>query len=186
MKSLKLRRHRFLGVCALAVAALFLAACAKTIDYHRAFSPSVDALRHAYLDELHDDGVQVIKLGETFRFVLFSGDLFNADSANFQQPYRPVLKTLAALMKTYDKVNVKVAAYTDNKGSVKRQQALTTRQAQVVASFLWSEGVDARLEYAMGYNRQNAVDWNGNAKGRFYNRRVEISFRYYPRSIPYA
>ena len=186
MKPLKLRRHCFLGFCVLMVTMLLLASCAKTIYYRRALSPSVDALRHAYMDELHDDGVQVIKLGETFRFVLFSDDLFNTDSANFQQDYRPVLKTLAALMGTYDKVNVKVAAYTDNEGSVKRQQALTTRQAQVVASFLWSQGVDARLEYAMGYNRQNPVDWNGGAKERFYNRRVEISFRYYPRSTPYA
>ncbi len=75
---------------------------------------------------------------------------------------------------------VQVAAYTDNNGHIERQQALTTRQAQVGASFLWSRGVNARLSYAVGYNRKNPVDYNGSSHGRFNNRSVEISFRFYP------
>ena len=184
-----IKQIRFI-VCgvALMVVALCLTGCAKekTLDYRPAPPPSVLELRRAYLGELHADGVQVIKLGQTIRVVLLSDELFNPDSANMQENYRPVLRALSGLMQTYDKVNVKVAAYTDSLGRVKRQQGLTTRQAQVVASFLWSHGIDARLEYAEGYNRKNPVGWNGSKDGRFDNRRVEVSFRFYPESIPYA
>ncbi|ACJ20971.1 OmpA family protein [Coxiella burnetii] len=148
--------------------------------------PSLAKIRAHYIHRLQADGVQVIKLGETMRFVLLSDCLFKPDSANLRSDYRPTLKALARLMKTYDKVNVQVAAYTDNNGHIERQQALTTRQAQVVASFLWSRGINARLAYAVGYNRKNPVDYNGSSHGRFNNRRVEISFRFYPEYVPYA
>lgn len=102
----------------------------------------------------------------------------------FRSDYCQVLKTVAALINTYDKVILKIAAYTDNVGNIQRQQALITRQAQVVASFLWARGINARLIYAQGYNPQNAVDWNGSFRGRHNNRQVEIDFRFYPKYIP--
>ena len=163
-----------------------LSACAAKIHYHRVPKPTLAQIRYHYVQQLRDAGVQVIQLGETMRFVLLSSKLFNPDSANVRNSYRPVLRTLAKLLRLYDKVNVKIAAYTDNGGEIKRQQALTTRQAQVVASFLWACGIDARLEYAVGYNRQNPVGWNGSLRGRNNNRRVEISFRFYPETIPYS
>lgn len=142
--------------------------------------------RMIYIDQLREDGVQVIQLGETIRLVLSSDALFNHDSANIRREFNPVLTVLADLINTYDKVEVKVAAYTDNRDEIARQRALTARQSQVVANFLWSHDIDARLTDAVGYNRQNAVDWNGSAMGRHHNRRVEISFRFYPETVPYA
>ena len=166
-------------------AALFLSACAK--------APSVQVtkltlaqIRQNYIKDLQESGVQVIKLGETYRFVLLSDNLFNSGSANIQEDYRPILRTLAQLMNTYDKVNVLVASYTDDTSAIQQEQALTTRQAQVVSSYLWSQGIDARLEYAIGYNRENSVSWNGSLMGQHFNRRVEVSFRFYPETNPYA
>ncbi|WP_200899566.1 hypothetical protein [Candidatus Coxiella mudrowiae] len=62
-------------------------------------------------------------------FVLLSDYLFNANSVNIRSDYCQVLKTVAALINSYHKVSVKIAAYTDNLGNIQRQQALTTRQA---------------------------------------------------------
>ena len=164
----------------LASAVFALSACASKVHYKAAPPTTLAEIRNAYIHCLQNDDVQVIQLGETMRFVLLSDEVFRPDSANVIAHYRPTLRTLARLMRTYDKVNVKVAAYTDNVGSIDRQQALTTRQAQVIASFLWSRGIDARLEYAEGYNRRNPVDDNNLGVGRQNNRRVEISFRFYP------
>lgn len=167
-------------------AALLLTACAKKAPPKPKAPPTLAQIRHHYIHQLRDNDVQVIKLGQTMRIVLFTDYLFNPNSANMQQRYRPVMRTLARLMHTYDKVTVKVAAYTNSGNNMKRAQALTTRQAQVVARYLWSRGINARLEYAVGFNQQNPVGWNGSAMGRHFNRRIEISFRFYPKSIPYA
>ena len=169
-------------------AALFLTACAKKTPakLKRKAPPTLAQTRRNYIEQLRANGVQVIKLGQTMRIVVLADYLFNPDSANIQRSYRPVMLTLARLMQTYDKVTVKVAAYTSAGNNIKRAQALTTRQAQVVASYLWSRGIDARLTYALGFNQQNPVAWNGDAMGRHFNRRIEISFRFYTKPVPYA
>lgn len=174
-------------ICSLCllIAIVALSGCVVHV-VHKPAPPSTLAERRlAYIHELRNDNVQVIQLGETLRFVLLSDDVFHPDSANLNSNYRLVLVLLAELMNTYDKVDVQVAAYTDNDDQVSRQQALTTRQAQVIASFLWEQGIDARMTYAVGYNRKNSVDWNGSPAGRHNNRRVEVSFQFYPEYVPY-
>lgn len=178
--------NRYIKTLILLSAVLALSACAPKVHYKPAPNPTLAEIRDTYIQELRDSGVQVIQLGETLRFVVPSDGVFNPGSANLIDNFRPTLKMLAHLMRTYDKVNVKVAAYTDNSETINHQQALTTRQAQVIASYLWAHGVDARLEYAVGYNRKNPVDSNGSDGGRHNNRRVEISFRFYPKQLGYV
>lgn len=164
---------------------ILLSGCATKVTYRTVPLPSLAEKRALYIQQLRHDGVDVIKLGETFRFVLYSDDLFNPDSANLDDAFKPTLIVLAELMATYDKVDVAVAGYTDNSESQARGTALTTRQAQVVSNFLWERGIDARLISATGYNSKNAVDSNNTVEGRHNNRRVEVSFRFYPEYVPY-
>lgn len=179
-------QYRLFALITLLWACLFLTACAKKTPPRPPAPKTLAQIRQTYIHELRKNNVQVIKLGQTMRVVLLSDYLFNPNSANIQTSYRPVLRTLARLMNTYVKVNVQIAGYTNRGYNVKREQALTTRQAQVVASYLWSRGIDARLEYAMGFNQKNPVGWNGSAVGRHFNRRVEVTFRFYPSTVPYA
>jgi len=146
---------------------------------------SIEKLRTTYIHTLQDQGIQVIHEGEEVRIVLPDDYLFEPDSANIREEYKPTLQVVAKLIKSYDKINVKVAAYLDNQSNQRYLQALSTRQAQVVSDFLWYHGVDTRLLYAVGYAHANAVDWNGDEMGRSHNRRVEISFRYYPHTALY-
>lgn len=182
---LRLCKKSIVFLVSLGLVMFALSSCAQNagkIDHKKALKPAMKKMRKDLVKQLQHEGMQVIKLGETFRIVIASDNLFNPNSANIRGKYKLALNTVAKLMRTYQTVNVKVAAYTDNNGDMQRQQALTTRQAQVVASYLWSKKIDARLEYAVGYNRKNPVGWNDTVKGRHFNRRVEISFRYYPRS----
>lgn len=158
--------------------------CSEEVYFSRA--KSTPEIRAYYFSQLREKGVQVIQLGETLRIVLLSDYLFYPDSANIRRDYRKVLKTVVELINTYEMISIKVSGYTDNIGSIIKKQALTTRQAQVVARYLWALGVDARLTYARGYSLQNPVDWNGSFQGRHNNRRIEIYFRFYPKYISYA
>ncbi len=161
-----------------------LVGCSQPASHWTYTKQTTAELRQNYIHALKGKGARVIKLGETVRIVVPTDNLFMYNSANLQsRGARSILKTAAKLMKTYQKVSVKVAAYSDNiphRGPKHRKQALTTRQAQVVASYLWSRGIDARMVYAKGYSKRRSVAWNATGWGRTINRRVEISFRFYP------
>lgn len=166
------------------VLAIFLAGCAhkEPIYVTPAPKPSLKQVRNHIISKLTKNDVQVIRIGEEVRIVIRDDFVFMPDSANIREEYKPTLSLVAKLMRTYDKINVKVAGYQDNQGKARFLQALSTEQAQTIAKFLWRHGVDTRLLYSVGYSNANPVSWNGDAEDRSYNRRVEISFRYYPES----
>ena len=185
------KQIKALGLISAAAILAILAGCAKKTQpvYWTVTKQSTAQLRQNDIHVLRKKGVQVIKLGETMRLVFPSNQLFADDSANLKAMYLPVLKTTAHLLRTYEKVTVKVVAYSDDmprgKGPKNRKQALTTRQGQVVARYLWSKGIDARLIYALGCKDAHPIASNDTAKGRACNRRVEVSFRFYPKFKPY-
>lgn len=161
----------------------FLSGCAQQPIHWHVQKASITAQRQAGISSLENQGVKVIQLGETMRWVIPSDLLFQYNSANMIASDQNILNTAAQLLKTYSTVNVKIAAYTDNVvrsyGPANRKQALTMQQAQAVASYLWGKGIDTRLLYAVGYGQHDPVASNGTIKGRNINRRVEISFRFY-------
>lgn len=165
------------------VISINLAGCATPTPPQPA-KPTVAEQRAAYLCQLKKADVQTIKLGETYRFVLSSDRLFNGGtSSNIQTAYQPTLTTIAKFIQTYKTVAVKVAAYSDNvtRGQAPkgRKLALTNRQAELVAAYLWDAGINTRLLYTHGYGQHDAIASNASSKGRSLNRRVEISFRFY-------
>jgi len=143
---------------------------------------TIEQKRSAIANQLRSYGAQVIILGETIRVVLPSDKLFNKSSANVKN--KAFLKVLAQYLNAYRTVDIAVDGYTDNKRLVGRpqnfQQALTAEQARVVIDYLWSRGVDTRLLVAEGQGDRNAVAWNGSEAGQAQNRRIEVSFRFYP------
>lgn len=141
---------------------------------------TVEDKRAYYISQLTRNGAQVIHVGEEIRIILRDDYLFNPDSANLRGNANPVLTWAASLIKTYTTVSIQVAGYLDDQSQVAYSQALSTRQAQVIADSLWDKGIDTRLLYVVGKNQAAPVDWNGSFSGQSFNRRVEISFRYYP------
>ncbi len=124
---------------------------------------------------LDEQGIDVIRAGETRTLVIPSDHLFVTDSANFRQAYANNLKIIAQLINSYDTVSIAVTAYTDKTGDA--AQALTDKQAQKVIAYLNKQGLDTRLIYAKGYGNQYPVAL-GKEKG-YFNRRVEIKFQFY-------
>lgn len=136
--------------------------------------------RIAYLTQ---HGVKILHVGETITVVLPSDKLFYPDSANLIPCFIPVLKVASDFIFCYEKISVRVAAYTDNLCSPFRNQVLTQAQAQTIAKTLWCNGIDARLLIPLGYGSDFPIANNATCSGRTQNRRVEICFRYIP---PYA
>jgi outer membrane protein OmpA-like peptidoglycan-associated protein len=127
--------------------------------------------------------VKIIHVGETITVVLPSDKLFYPDSANLNPCFKPVLKAASDFIFCYEKMTVKIGAYTDNLCSPHRNCVLTQAQAQTIAKALWCNGIDARLLVAVGYGPDFPIASNATCPGRIQNRRVEICFRYIP---PYS
>ena len=67
-----------------------------------------------------------------------------------------------------------VSGHSDNVGGDVPNQVLSARRAQVVASFLISKGVDAKLLSSKGYGRAVPLGDNATEAGRTSNRRIEF------------
>ena len=136
--------------------------------------------RIAYLTQ---HGVKIIQVGETITIVLPSDRLFYPDSANFNPCFLPILKVASDYIFCYEKISVKIGAYSDNNCSPFRNQILNQAQAQAVAKALWCNGIDARLLVAVGYGEALPIASNATSEGAYKIEEIEICFRYI---APYA
>lgn len=187
-------RKKIFGVVCV-VAALSLAGCG-TAPSQPPTQPkepqqlTVAQKRQHYLHRLQKAHVQAIKVGETYQFIIPSSRLFiGGDSTNLNSDYDFALNTLAKLIKTYQTVAINISAFTSKqflpKGPLSQTKAITVRQAEAVAAYLWSRGIDTRLLATQGHGDQDAVASNVTPQGRQANQRVVISFRFYPKAISY-
>ena len=87
---------------------------------------------YSYL--LDEQGINIIKAGETRTIVIATDPLFTAGSANFKAPYANNLKIVAQLINSYDTTSVAINAYTDQPGDTAR--ALTEKQAQKILAIV--------------------------------------------------
>lgn len=148
--------------------------------------PIPNIIRREYdICVLQKHNVKIIRLGQTWKLVFPSDDLFDNDTAEINNRYKPVLDVAADFLQTYFKITVKIASYSNKSsddmvtkfGTITGE--LTTRQSEAVMKYLTTRRINARLIYAVGKGTQHPVAWDGSEFGRHLNRRVEISFRYY-------
>lgn len=163
------------------VMALGLMGCAPSSEpgskaAMQVLAPQNNAQRQKLYDYLlNEQGIDVIKVGETRTIVIASDPLFTAKSANFNSQYANNLRIVAQLINSYDVTSVAVTAYTDQAGDAAR--ALTEKQAQKVLVYLQKHGVDTRLIYAKGYGNLYPVSIDG--QNTHFNRRIEIKFQFH-------
>jgi outer membrane protein OmpA-like peptidoglycan-associated protein len=127
------------------------------------------------VSDLESYGIRFFEVGDQITIVLPSDKFFQGDSSTANTYSYAILRKVVALLNKYKTVSIKVSGYTDNQGSVDRNKALSTQRAQTVAHYLWSQGIDTRLLYAVGYGASNFVANNQTVAGRAANRRIEIT-----------
>jgi outer membrane protein OmpA-like peptidoglycan-associated protein len=150
--------------------------CLFGYDYTKV-PTTCDEKRQDYLCKLQEKGVKLIEIGDNVTFVLPSDRFFIERTPMLDGDYFYTLNLVALYLCCLDKINVKVAAYTDCTSDPLRNLALSRAQAKAVLNYLWRRGVDARVMYAVGYGGLNSIATNYNCCGQSQNRRVEISFR---------
>ncbi len=111
---------------------------------------------------------------DTTTWFNFDRLLFDTGKATLQPSSQEQLNNIAAILKAYPNVHVKIGGYTDNTGDPAANVALSEARAKNVMDALVAAGIDpSRLE-AKGYGDQYPVGDNATEEGRAANRRIAL------------
>ncbi len=100
--------------------------------------------------------------------------LFATGSATLDPASHEQLSNVAAIMKAFPKVKIKLGGYTDNTGDAAANLKLSDDRAKNVMAELVKLGVDPSRMEAQGYGDQHAVGDNNTEEGRAMNRRIAL------------
>ncbi|CCH01811.1 V-type H(+)-translocating pyrophosphatase [Fibrella aestuarina BUZ 2] len=99
---------------------------------------------------------------------------FETGSATLKPESQEQLSNIAAILKAYPNVNVKLGGYTDNTGDANANLKLSNDRAASVKAELVKMGIaNSRLE-SEGYGQEHPVASNDTEEGRAQNRRISI------------
>lgn len=131
----------------------------------------------AAIRRLQQEGVQVLQLGDTVKVVLPTDKFFEVGSAELLSEQNRALDEVGSLLLSYEDVPIAIEGYTDDILSPKHGVELSARQAQRIASYMWSHGVAESRMHVVGYGKGGAIASNRYAEGSGMNRRVEVTFK---------
>ena len=100
--------------------------------------------------------------------------LFETGKATLKAESQAQLANVAAILKAFPKVAVKVGGYTDNVGNPASNMKLSADRAKTVASELAKLGIAAARMVPEGYGDKNPVGDNTTEAGRAANRRIAL------------
>jgi len=100
--------------------------------------------------------------------------LFDTNQATLQPASQEQLTNIAAILKAYPQVKVRIGGYTDNTGDPAANLQLSQQRADSVMSQLVSLGIDPSRMSAKGYGQENAIADNSTEEGRQMNRRISL------------
>lgn len=100
--------------------------------------------------------------------------LFDTSSATLQPASDEQLRNIAAIMKAYPNVKIKIGGYTDNTGDAAANIKLSQVRADNVRAELIQLGVAPDRLEAQGYGEEHPVADNSTEEGRQKNRRISM------------
>lgn len=100
--------------------------------------------------------------------------LFETNSYKLKGEHFFALDSIARFLQAHPTLDVKVSGHTDSTGTERRNVALSTRRAEVVAQYLVDKGAMLDRVSFEGYGSSQPIQGNETEQGRSKNRRVEI------------
>jgi outer membrane protein OmpA-like peptidoglycan-associated protein len=107
----------------------------------------------------------------------FEGLNFDTGKATLQAGSETKLANVAAIMKAFPTVKIKIGGYTDNVGNAASNKKLSDARSKTVMAELVKRGVAAARMEAEGYGQEHPVADNATEEGKAKNRRIDISVR---------
>jgi OmpA-OmpF porin, OOP family len=100
--------------------------------------------------------------------------LFDTGKSTLQPASQEQLGNMAAIMKAYPGVKIRLGGYTDNTGDAEQNRKLSQDRADNVMAAMTTLGVDPGRMDAKGYGADNPIADNSTEEGRQKNRRISL------------
>lgn len=120
-------------------------------------------------------GAIVQRLGSGIVVTLPEALLFAQESDELSTASRDNLRRLATSFEKFPSTRIMIVGHTDTQGGTDRNQSLSERRAQALASFLEQIGVTRARMTALGRGDAEPIASNDSDAGRQWNRRIEIA-----------
>jgi len=116
----------------------------------------------------------IVSKGENFVKIIFRDKMmFPSNSAQITSSARSKVNRVGALLQQYPQTVVRVAGFTDNRGSYSYNQKLSQRRAQSVATILQQQAGENQIS-SQGCSFSKPLVPNNTKENMAMNRRVEI------------
>lgn len=129
--------------------------------------------------EIEDSGIQVIKQGMLFTFVIPTDCFFSKETRMLKPSRENDLDRLAQFLNRYSgyfaRPRITVAGYTDTTWLYPARDLLSLHYAETVATYLREDGLSPGAIAVLGLGKKNPIASNQYPMGRTFNRRVEVT-----------
>ena len=99
---------------------------------------------------------------------------FASGSATIDSSSASEVDNIAAILKAYEDVSVRIEGHTDSQGNADSNLTLSQQRAEAVSNRLTELGIPVARVTTQGYGATNPVADNGTPEGRAENRRIEV------------
>lgn len=124
---------------------------------------------------LEGTGVSVTRYPDRIVLNMPNSLTFDTSSSVLKPFGVQTLKSVAAVLKEYNKTGARIVGYTDSTGTMAINQRLSNERAQSVANALVLQGINAARLTTYGAGPSDPIASNATPEGRAQNRRVEIT-----------
>lgn len=126
-------------------------------------------------ERLAGTGVSVMRDGENIILNMPGNITFDTNQSQVKENFKPVLESVAEVLKEYKSTMIQVSGHTDSTGGDQYNMMLSKNRAQEVANVLSGNGVQSVRMDVVGFGETSPIASNNTAEGRAMNRRVELT-----------
>jgi outer membrane protein OmpA-like peptidoglycan-associated protein len=102
---------------------------------------------------------------------------FRSNSARLLRRSHDVLDEVVDVLKKNPTLHIEIQGHTDDRGSTRHNEKLSTARAKAVRRYLMRKGIDGDRLSIKGYGPHQPLADNTTTRGRTQNRRVEFQIR---------
>lgn len=126
------------------------------------------------LGYIHNQGIAVLKLDHTIRFMIPSDIFFQGPTTTLRPNKKAALEQVAAVAANYPDATIHITGYSDNILHADAAKAQSLAEAQAIAGFLWNDGLTTQHMIVTGQGYKQPINSMGSPKAGAQNRRVEM------------
>lgn len=134
--------------------------------------------QHRMLADIEHSGIQVIKQGMVYKFVIPTDCFFVKETRQLKSHRGRILDELSNFIRSYMSYfvvnHISVKGYTDKVWLMPQRQLLSLHYAQTIAEFFLEDGIDSSLITIKGEGAKHPIASNQYPMGTAFNRRVVV------------